>query len=89
LSQKKILHVIKNTNDRYAYETCLRQNEEKGAAISVLLLHDAVFTPPEGVESLYACRDDAEARGTKNAGRLVTYEEIVEMLLRADTVICW
>jgi len=85
---KKILHVLKSRKDPYACET-LRRQQEKGADVSVLLLHDAVLAPPEGVEKIYVCRDDVEARGGAWVGRSVDYDAIVSLLLEADSVICW
>jgi len=85
----KILHVIKTLDDRYAYEMASRQREEEGHSVGILLLQDAVLTPPVDASGLFACREDVEARGGPCPGRAVGYEEIVRMLLEYDTVICW
>lgn len=86
----KALHIIKNTDDVYAWAAVSRQRETGHGHVSVLLLHDAVFTPvPEGLDGVFACRDDAAARGVRTQALLVGYEEIVKMLLEADSVVCW
>jgi len=85
---KKILHVLKSSEDSYACGAA-RGQQEQGADVSVLLLHDAVLTPPEGIPKVYACRDDVEARGSIFNGQSVNYDEIVSLLLEADSVICW
>ncbi|NOY53799.1 MAG: hypothetical protein GXP58_09295 [Deltaproteobacteria bacterium] len=84
---KKILHVLKSRQDPYAVE--ILEEQAAGAEVSVLLLHDAVLTPVEGIEKVYACRDDVEARGKSITGELVDYDAIVSLLLEADAVICW
>ncbi len=85
----KILHIIKQTNDTYAWQTARRQQKKKGNRVMVLLLHDAVFGPMRDDMEIFSCRDDVVARGVKTNGSLVGYEEIVKMLLEADTTVCW
>jgi sulfur transfer complex TusBCD TusB component (DsrH family) len=85
----KILHIIKKTNDTYARQTVSRQRKKKGNRVSILLLHDAVFNPVYDDTEVFACRDNAVARGVKTKVSLVGYEEIVKMLLDADSIVCW
>lgn len=86
----KILHVIRKTNDSYAWGTVSRHRERAENQVVVLLLHDAVFTAPaEENDTILACRDDVVARGVKTRVVLIGYEEIVKMLLEADSVVCW
>jgi len=86
----KVLHIIKKTNDTYAWESALRQREKKDDQVLVLLLHDAVLASgPVDADGVFACRDDVAARGVKTKAQLVGYEEIVKMLLEADSVVCW
>lgn len=85
----KILHIIKKTNDTYAWQTASRQRRKKGDRVVILLLHDAVFNPIQDDIGVFACQDDAVARGIKTKASLVDYEEIVRMLLDADSVVCW
>lgn len=85
----RILHIIKSSKDRLAYDMVLRQQENQDREVVVLLIHDAVYTPPEGEMELCACRDDVEARGIESTARLVDYDEIVELLLESESVVCW
>jgi sulfur relay protein TusB/DsrH len=86
----KILHIIKKTTDTYAWDTVGRQRKKSGEQVGVLLLHDAVFTQlPEEGSWVFACREDVTARGIDTVATLVGYENIVEMILDADSVICW
>jgi len=84
-----ILHIIKRPNDRLAFDMALKQKEQQGREVVVLLIHDAVYTPPRGEMELCACRDDVEARGIESTARLVGYDEIVELLLKSESVVCW
>jgi sulfur relay protein TusB/DsrH len=85
----KILHIIKKTNDTFAWQTAARQQQKKGNRISILLIHDAVFNPIQDDMEVFACRDDVVARGVETKASLVSYEEIVRMLLDADSVVSW
>lgn len=85
----KILHIIKKTNDWYAWQTVLRQQRKEANLVTILLLHDAVFTPIHDDLKVFACRDDVVARGVKTKASLTGYEEIVRMLMEADSVVCW
>lgn len=84
-----ILHIIKKMNDTYAWHTASRQNSDKDNRVIILLLHDAVYGPINGDMEVFACQDDVEARGVKIETSLAGYEEIVNLLLDADSVICW
>lgn len=85
----KILHIIKKTNDWYAWQTVLRQQRKKANLVTILLLHDAVFTPIHDDLEVFACRDDVTLRGVKTKASLTGYEEIVRLLMEADSVVCW
>ena len=86
----KVLHIIKKTNDTYAWEAASRQRGKKDGQVFVLLLHDAVLAQSPGdADGVFACRDDVAARGVQTQAPLVGYEEIVKMLLEADSVVCW
>ncbi|MCZ7355458.1 MAG: hypothetical protein O8C66_13235 [Candidatus Methanoperedens sp.] len=80
----KILHIIRSPNYVTPLEIAKEQSKEHDVAI--LLLHDAVYAKPEG--KVYACAQDAEARGVSGHER-VGYERIVEMLFEYDKVVSW
>ena len=80
----KILHIIRNPNDTTPIEIARSQSREHDVAI--LLMHDAVYADP-GLK-VYACADDAEARGVKRH-ECVGYDRIVEMLFEYDKVVSW
>ncbi len=85
----KILHIIKKTNDWYAWQAAIGQQRKKANLITILLLQDAVFTPIHDDLEVFACRDDVASRGVKTKASLVGYEEIVRMLMEVDSVVCW
>ncbi len=80
----KILHIIRNPNDKTPIEIARAQGKEHEVAI--LLLHDAVYAKPE--LTTYACAEDAEARGV-TGHESVGYDRIVEMLFEYDKVVSW
>ena len=89
MEKMRTLHIIKETNDRYAWQTALKQQKKNPDRITILLLQDAVFTPIEGDFEVFACREDVVSRGVKTAATRTDYEEIVRMLMDADSVVCW
>lgn len=85
----KILHIIKNIDDTYAWQTAVRQQKKGGNQVIILLIHDAVFNTVQDDTEVFACQDDVMARGVETKASLVDYEEIVKMLLDADSVVSW
>lgn len=84
-----ILHIIKKANDSYAWQTASRKKGKGDRKVAVLLIQDGVYSPTHGEMEVFACREDVTMRGAKTKARLVSYEEIVEMLADADSVVCW
>ncbi len=80
----KILHIIRNPNDITPIEIANAQGVEHDVAL--LLLHDAVYLKP-GLK-VYACADDAAARGV-TVHECVGYDGIVKMLFEYDRVVSW
>jgi sulfur transfer complex TusBCD TusB component (DsrH family) len=80
----KILHIIRNPNEKTPLEIAKAQS--KNNEVAILLLHDAVYAKPE--LPAYACAKDAEARGVMGH-ECVGYDRIVEMLFEYDKVVSW
>ena len=85
----KILHMVKSPNDSLAYDTALGQRQIGENEVWILLLQDAVYTPPPNWDKLYVCHDDLLARGVNCSGIQVDYGEMVDLLLSVDTVVNW
>ncbi len=55
----------------------------------VILIQDGVLRFPTK-KAWYACREDAKARGIKIPENLTkSYEEIAELIVRAERVVIW
>lgn len=80
----KILHIIRNPNDVTPIEIALAQSKDH--EVSVLLLHDAVYSSP--ALPACACEADAKARGV-TVHKCVDYKKITAMLFEYDKVISW
>ncbi len=80
----RILHIIRNPNDTTPIEIAKMQGMEHEVAL--LLLHDAVYLKP-GLK-VYACKDDAGARGVTDH-ECVGYDRIIQMLFEYDRVVSW
>lgn len=85
----KILHLVKSPGDTLAYETAESQRRAGRDEVWILLLHDAVYTPPPSWDNLYVNRDDLLARGVNSPGIQVDHGEIVDLLFGVDTVVNW
>ncbi|MCX9083857.1 MAG: hypothetical protein OIN87_03545 [Candidatus Methanoperedens sp.] len=82
----KILHIIRNPNDRTPFEIAKSQSEEH--EVAVLLLHDAVYIDLDYKIKLYACNADAQARGVTRY-ECADYKRIVQLLFEFDKVVSW
>lgn len=82
----KILHIIRNPNDKTPLEIARSQSKEHDVAI--LLLHDAAYAIPDVQFKVYACAADAGARGVTRH-ECVDYKKIVQMLFEYEKVVSW
>jgi sulfur relay protein TusB/DsrH len=81
-----VLHLIRRSTDRLAFETAGRQ----GGAATVLLIQDGVrAAAPEGVGAVYAAADDVQARGVKSTYPLVETAKICELIVGHERVFVW
>ncbi|MGA2193011.1 MAG: hypothetical protein ABSG42_06520 [Nitrospirota bacterium] len=82
----KILHIVRKRGDAYPLNIAKLQNKG-GDEAKVLLMQDAVFSCA-GDGASYCCKEDAEARGV-GCGQQVDYNQIVQMVFDADSVVNW
>ena len=81
-----VLHLIRRTTDRLAFETAGRQGREA----TVLLIQDGVRAQaPEGLGAIYVSADDVQARGVKSAYPLVETAKICELIVGHERVFVW
>jgi sulfur transfer complex TusBCD TusB component (DsrH family) len=83
----QVLNIIRRRDDDEAVDIA-RQQAASGEA-SLLCLHDAVYRAPEPDLPTFASRPDVEARGIESQCRLVSDEEIVQLIFDHEKVICW
>lgn len=88
----KILHIITELNHSLPLE--ILQAHTKGVETHILLLHDAVLTPPDNLPQsakLFAGARDVAARNISLPGgiRELSYEEIIDLLCTCDKAITW
>lgn len=86
----KILHILRQKDDAYAWETAELQRQGSETEVIVLLLHDAVFASPNHPSlQIFACQDDLRARGLGDRFPALSYSEIVQLIFACDTVVNW
>jgi sulfur transfer complex TusBCD TusB component (DsrH family) len=86
----KILHLMREINDRSALGIIARQAADPDHEVAVLLLHDAVYVPPTLVRlELYACKDDVTACGLEAPAKLLDYAELIDLIFAAERVVVW
>lgn len=83
----KILHIIREMDDRRALETARDHAGEND--VTVVLLQDAVLSKVPWEGDIYACREDVEARGGAPKAKEVEYRELIRMIFGHDRVIMW
>ena len=81
--------MVKSPDDSLAYDTALGQQQIGENEVWILLVQDAVYTPPSNWDNLYVCHDDLSARGVNCPGIQVGYGEMVDLLFKVDTVVNW
>lgn len=86
-SQATILHILHRLDDALALELIGAQRQA-GRPVQVVLLQDAVALRTAG-DGVFRCRADVEARGLEVPGRLVDYDEIIDLIAAAAKVVCW
>ena len=82
----KILHILRRRGDAFPMQVVADQ-KAGGNDVQLLLLQDAVLSCT-GDGSSFCCKEDAEARGV-SCGSQVDYNQIVNMVFEADSVINW
>ncbi|MDO8688927.1 MAG: hypothetical protein Q7R39_02775 [Dehalococcoidia bacterium] len=83
----KILHVIREIDDKRAFETARAHAAEH--QVTLVLLQDAVLSRFPWDGEVCAGREDLEARGGRTGVREVEYRELVGMIFGHDRVIMW
>ena len=84
----KILHVIRDPNERLALE--IAEREAKQDAVSLLLIQDGVLAQPSlQAIAVYALADDLEARGVTGRGSVVDYDGAICLMADHEKVIVW
>lgn len=84
----RILHIIKENNDKRAIELAETQREQ-GKDVTLILIHDAVLSAPQTSVKVFACQDDVAARGIDTGVELVDYNAIIDLVFACDSVTCW
>lgn len=83
----KILHLVKQINDRCAQAAIEAQQGEN--QISCVLIQDATLSVPKLDVPLYALKEDVQARGATVNIPLIDFDQLVDMLFEHDAVTCW
>ncbi|RMD46880.1 MAG: sulfurtransferase TusB [Aquificota bacterium] len=56
----------------------------------IILIQDAVLRTPSGEKNWAACKEDAEARNIKiPEDKLLSYDDIIDIIEKANKVIVW
>lgn len=83
----KILHMVREIDDKRAFETARAHAAEH--EVTLVLLQDAVLSRFPWDGEVYASREDLEARGLKTGAKELEYGELIGMIFGHDRVIMW
>jgi len=86
-SKATILHILRTLRDESAWQIIRTQHDMQ--AVAVLLIHDAVLTPPPLDVTMYACEADVMARGITSPLPRLSYEQIVDLIFACHRVMVW
>lgn len=84
----KILHLVRAMHYERVLAT-MRQQQEQGHDVTLVLLHDATLTTPAWQGTVLACRDDVMARTGHSPYALVDYSAIVGLIFDHARAVCW
>ncbi|OGW01428.1 MAG: hypothetical protein A2Z59_10260 [Nitrospinae bacterium RIFCSPLOWO2_02_39_17] len=84
----KILHILRDPNNKYAIEAVTSHGIDTDTEL--ILMHDAVYLKIScaGVKT-FACKNDVDTRGIKSAWETIDYDDIIKKVFESDLVTCW
>jgi sulfur relay protein TusB/DsrH len=85
----KILHLIRNHKDTYAFDIALVQSQNPNIEVIILLLHDGVLASQDTGLKIYACHADVVARGISTPFETINYPQILDLIFECERVISW
>jgi sulfur transfer complex TusBCD TusB component (DsrH family) len=83
----KLLHVIRRPSEPLGFEVARSQGEAH--QVAYLLVQDGVLSRPDPSATVYALRDDLEARGLEAVGTPTDYAGAIRLMAESDRVIVW
>ncbi len=86
-SEATILHILRTLRDESAWQIIRTQRDRQ--SVAVLLIHDAVLTPPPLDVPMYACEADVMARGITSPLPRLSYGQIVDLIFACKRVMVW
>jgi sulfur relay protein TusB/DsrH len=84
----KVLHIIRTHKDEVAHRTIVQIRDSEDVEQAVVLIQDGVYWQPQGLR-VFACEEDAGARGITTRYPRLDYGDIIEMIFEHDKVITW
>jgi sulfur transfer complex TusBCD TusB component (DsrH family) len=85
----KRLHILRKIQNPDA-ENLIAYQVSKGDEVEVILLQDAVFQVNDVFNSsVWACKEDVEARNVTHHEAVLDYGEIIKKIMDAQSVVCW
>lgn len=85
----KILHLIRNRKDTYAFEIALAQSQNPNTEVIILLLQDGVLASQDIGLKICACYADVVARGISSPHETLNYPQMLDLIFECDRVISW
>jgi hypothetical protein len=82
-----ILHILRTLRDESAWQIIRTQRDMH--PVAVLLIHDAVLTPPPLEVPMYTCEADVMARGITSPLPRLSYAQIVDLIFACKQVMVW
>lgn len=85
----KRIHILRKTQNPDA-EKLIAFQMAQSDEVDVILIQDAVFLKCDVFSSsVWACKEDVEARNIAHHRHTLNYGEIVKRIMDANSVACW
>lgn len=83
-----VLHLVKSSGPDHPWDI-LSQRAASNGQTSVVLIQDAVTTTARSPFPTFVLVPDAERRGIRSSYPLIDDEQLLDMILAAETVVVW
>jgi len=89
-SVKKLLHIVKDPNNKKPFELIRRQAEAQDLTeVQLVLTQEAVQLHPDFHAAIYVLDEDLRERGLSSSYPKIDYSGLLDLIFNSESVINW